>query len=151
MEQKTTERSGVQQGDPIERVLLSLTESIEATRRDLQRLSSLQEQLNGGKKQISGGAQKIIVALIILAIAGAYGWAFASSERMARLEESRFTSQQAYQMEARILTRIELLPADWARNQLADHEARLRSLESIHSGPGDGVSPHSNVGGGEDG
>jgi hypothetical protein len=108
-----------------------LNRAIGLTRKELEQLKAVQATGNGGRSTAWDLVLKILIGLVTAGVIGAHAFLWSLNERVVRIEESRFTAEQGRQMEARILLAI---PPAWVREDLTDHETRLRDLERRRSG-----------------
>ena len=131
MEEPTVEIRNAELSGEIVALIHDLNRALGLTRKELEQLRAVTPPGNGGKSTTWDLVMRILVGVMTAGVIGAHAFLWQLNERMVRIEETRFTAEQGRQMEARILLAI---PPAWVREDLADHETRLRDLERRRSG-----------------
>jgi hypothetical protein len=114
-------------------LLYDLNRAIKLTRQELEQLRATQVPGGNGKGRTLDVLMRILIGVMTAGVIGAHAFLWRLNERVVRIEESRFTAEMGRAMESRLL---EAMPPIWMRDDLVDHENRIRDLERRRTGGG---------------
>ena len=140
MEEPTVEIRNAELSGEIVALIHDLNRALGLTRKELEQLRAVTPPGGNGTKSGTWDlVMRILVGVMTAGVIGAHAFLWQLNERVVRIEESRFTAEMGRQMENRILSAI---PPAWVREDLADHETRLRTLEQRRTGSGGSTVPN---------
>ena len=127
------------QEDRIEAALNGLRDQFQETTEELRKMQRSSPAPTNGSKGLERFLRVVTMILAVIVLPAA-GFVLALSDRVSRIEETRFTNLDGNEMKLELLEairdtqdhleeRIEGLPPQDTRDLLADHEARIRALE----------------------